>query len=469
MGGTAKTEDGDSLILLKTMFETIPIPMILVGKDERIIALNKAYTHYLQVDGNKYTGKDIREFISNTRIPLVMKTRKEELSNYHYYVDGPSAGKEAIVHRIPIIVGDDVLGCFGMVMFQDIKELFQLSVEHKHLKESLDYYKRELKSYKTTKYTVENILGSSPAIEEMKNNIYKFAVTRSTLLIQGESGTGKELVAHSIHNCSQRRDRPFIRLNCAAIPENLAEAEFFGYEGGAFTGANRDGNVGSFELADKGTLFLDEVGELPLFMQAKLLRVLQEKEIRRIGGHSTIPVDVRVLAATNRDLESMVRQGSFREDLFFRLNILSIRVPPLRERISDLEVLSRHFLGRLFKEHGIQKTISEETYSVLSKYPWEGNIRELSNTLEKMYFTSGSKVIGLQDIPPGILRKASGGSHAGRPNSLDAMIEDLEKEAVKLILENTGHNLSKTAEILKISRPRLYRILGKPGLDRERV
>jgi len=253
---------------------------------------------------------------------------------------------------------------------------------------------------------------------------------------------------------------PFVRINCAAIPESLCEAEFFGYVEGAFTGAKKGGAVGKFELANRGTLFLDEIGELPLFMQAKLLRVLQEKEVSRIGSSKVIPLDIRVLAATNRDLELMVREGAFREDLYYRLNILSIRVPPLRERIEDLDILLPHFLEELRQEGGRAKSISDEAVRFLKQYAWPGNVRELSSVLEKMYYTAEADVIGLQDIPPGVFHRSPNHPGPERPG-LDEMIGELEREAVSSMLERTEHNLSRTAQLLRISRPRLYRILAK--------
>ncbi len=310
------------------------------------------------------------------------------------------------------------------------------------------------------RYSIDAILGSSPAIIKMKNDICKVACSKSTVLIHGESGTGKELVAHSIHNCSPRGPFPFVRVDCAAIPGSLCESELFGYDDGAFTGARRGGAAGKFELASRGTLFLDEIGELPLFMQAKLLRVLQEKEISRVGGSDTVPVDVRVLAATNRNLENMVREGAFREDLYYRLNILSIRVPPLRERPEDIEELLQHYMELLRREHGNAKLISPKVLGFLKQYGWPGNIREFSNVVEKMYFMTDSDTIEIQDLPANIFRSAVIMADQDS-QGLDEMIESLERDVVSSLLESTSHNMTKTAQILNISRPRLYRIMDR--------
>ncbi|MBR4113811.1 MAG: sigma 54-interacting transcriptional regulator [Anaerotignum sp.] len=461
MKNNGKTTGQDTLSLFSTLFSSLPVPMIFVDTEGKILFINDAYTMYLKTKAEKVLNRDIREIIPNSRIPVVLKTGKAEFSSYHRYMDGPAKGQEAIVHRIPIQNGNgELIGCCGIVIFQNLNDLLELTVTNKKLRDELTFYQNELKELQNTKYTIDNILGKSSAVKEMKEKILKFSQGNSNILILGESGSGKELVAHSIHNCSKRSIHPFIRLNCAAIPENLFESEFFGYEGGAFTGAAKSGKKGKFELANKGTLFLDEIGELPPYMQAKLLRVLQEKEITRVGGNREIPVDVRVLAATNCDLEQLVREGKFREDLYFRLNILNIYVPPLRERKQDIDELVLHCLERLHKENGTLKVITERTLSLLRQYPWKGNIRELFNVVEKMYFVSDDDTIDMDDIPANILNSVVTDQMVfEKERGLDTMIEELEWKTVQLVLEEVGGNLSKTAEILKISRPRLYRIL----------
>ena len=461
MKNNGKTTGQDTLSLFSTLFSALPVPMIFVDTERKILFINDAYAMYLKTKAEKVLNRDIREIIPNSRIPVVLKTGKAEFSSYHRYMDGPAKGQEAIVHRIPIQNGNgELIGCCGIVIFQNLNDLLELTVTNKKLRDELTFYQNELKELQNTKYTIDNILGKSSAVKEMKEKILKFSQGNSNILILGESGSGKELVAHSIHNCSKRSIHPFIRLNCAAIPENLFESEFFGYEGGAFTGAAKSGKKGKFELANKGTLFLDEIGELPPYMQAKLLRVLQEKEITRVGGNREIPVDVRILVATNCDLEQLVREGKFREDLYFRLNILNIYVPPLRERKQDIDELVLHCLERLHKENGTLKVITERTLSLLRQYPWKGNIRELFNVVEKMYFVSDDDTIDMDDIPANILNSVVTDQMVfEKERGLDTMIEELEWKTVQLVMEEVGGNLSKTAEILKISRPRLYRIL----------
>ena len=295
-------------------------------------------------------------------------------------------------------------------------------------------------------------------IEKLKEDIVKVATVRQTVLITGESGVGKELIAHSIHNCSERHERMFVRVNCAAIPDQLFESEFFGYMGGSFSGASKTGKVGMFELANGGTLFLDEIGELPLFMQSKLLRVLQEKEVTRVGGTKTIPVDVRIVAATNRNLEKMVQQGKFREDLYYRINIINIKAPSLREHLEDIDILSDKILDDLFQENGVKKTLSQDVREAFRKYSWPGNVRELTNILSKMYYMSATREMGILDLPVQL------SSNADIPKccnnkGMNAMIEELEEKMVSQVMKENDNNVLRAAEILGISRARLYRIL----------
>ena len=451
----------EEVSLFKDIFTQLPLPMVVVGKDGKIAFINHAYAMYLKEETKNMVGRPITDFVPNSRVPFVLKSKKAEIFNYHRYVGGTLDGEETIVHLIPIMDSkNNITGCFGMLLFQNIDDLYELTVKNKTIRDELEFYKKELKYLQNTKYTIDNILGSSKAVKEMKDAIIRFAPGNSTVLIYGESGSGKELVAHSIHNASKRSMYPFLRLNCAAIPENLFESEFFGYEGGAFTGANKGGKKGKFEMANHGTLFLDEVGELPLFMQAKLLRVLQEKEFTRVGGDKEISVDVRIIAATNRSLEDMVKEGKFREDLYFRLNILSIDVPPLRERADDLKELVSYCLEKLYNENGVLKVIDTQALDILKKYSWKGNIRELNNVVEKMYFTADKTTIDINHIPPNIISDVvSREIDVDTSEGLDTMVEELENRTVQLVLEETGGNLSKTASILNISRPRLYRIL----------
>jgi transcriptional regulator with GAF, ATPase, and Fis domain len=307
------------------------------------------------------------------------------------------------------------------------------------------------------------IVGQCALMRGIFAQILKVARTESTVLISGESGTGKELVATSLFEHSLRRNKPFIKLNCVAIPEGLLESELFGHERGSFTGATSQ-KIGKFELANGGTIFLDEIGDMPLATQAKILRVLQEKEFERVGGNQTIHVDVRFIAAPNKNLMEMVKQGTFREDLFYRLNVFSINLPPLRERKEDIPLLARHFIA------GTESPVklSPESMQILAAYSWPGNIRELQNTLERAAVLTDSGVIepnhlALQasgDLPQQVLQNAE-----SVPSSIDARLEEIEKGLIIEALNRSGGVQVKAAEILGINQRSLWHRIKKLGID----
>jgi nitrogen regulation protein NR(I) len=326
------------------------------------------------------------------------------------------------------------------------------------------------------------LIGQSPSMIEVYNIVDKVADTPSTVLITGESGTGKELIARALHESSSRKDKPFIRVNCAAIPRDLIESELFGYEKGAFTGAVTS-KPGRFELADQGTLFLDEIGEIPVNMQVKLLRALQEQEFERVGGIKTISVDVRLVAATNRDLALEIERGAFREDLFYRLNVVQVQLPPLRDRKSDIPLLVSHFVRR-FNER-LRKTVKgvdDAAMEALLAHPWRGNIRELENVIERcILFAEGDRVC-VEDLPApvrrphgdDVLRTTPVDLVAGEPVDPDGKLglkeavreaaAKVERELVVRALEQTTGNVTHAARLLKISRKSLQTKMKELGL-----
>lgn len=451
----------EDLSIYKKVLETLPMPVLLVGADEHILFMNKTYGEFLGVDPQDVIGHHVYEVIPNSRTPLVLKTQKAEYADRHKYVAGKIKGQEIIVHRIPIVENGKTLAVFGLLLFTSIEDLMALAEKNQKINDELAYYKNQFVEQQSSKYSLDSIIGTSPAIKNLKEQIVKVARLKQTILITGESGVGKELIAHSIHHCSERHDRMFVRVNCAAIPENLFESEFFGYVGGSFSGASKTGKKGKFELAEGGTLFLDEIGELPLFMQSKLLRVLQEREITRVGGSETIPVDVRIVAATNRNLLRMVQEGTFRQDLYYRLNILNIKAPSLREHMEDISLLLEKTLNELQVENGMKKRLSADALDLLQKYSWPGNIRELNNIITKLYYMSDSDEITAFQIPRHIRYAERVTPTKTEFEGMDSMIEELEKYLVIDTLKRLDNNVTKTANTLKISRPRLYRIMEK--------
>jgi len=305
-----------------------------------------------------------------------------------------------------------------------------------------------------------SIIGNSAALQQVLGRAKQIASSLSNVLIRGESGTGKELLARAIHAESKQRQLPFVAVNCASIPESLLESELFGYEGGAFTGANKNGAIGKFELANNGTILLDEIGDMPLALQPKLLRVLQEKTVDRIGGRKPIPINVRIMAATNKDLETMVEQGTFREDLYYRLNVIPLFIPPLRQRREDIPAYLKHYIEKYGKMVSRGNLILEPAlYQWLRDYDWPGNVRQLQNVVEYMVNMARSNVINCQDLPYYLVKKQEGvrKSKAG----LDEMTAEYEKNIINSYLQSDFSivNKKKIAQELKISLATLYRKL----------
>ena len=360
------------------------------------------------------------------------------------------------------------------------KEIVMDDKKAKHLSHQLnialnriEYYRSELETVRS-KYTFNEIVGMSPQMKRVRHLAAQAAKTTSTVLIRGESGTGKELLAHAIHNASARSNQPFIKVNCAAIPENLMESELFGYCEGAFTGAMRGGKPGKFELANGGSIFLDEIGELHLSLQSKLLRVLQEFEIERLGGTNTIKLDVRVIAATNSDLTELIKQGKFRSDLFYRLNVIDLTAPPLRERREDIDYLTDYLLERITDRLYIPLVgISDEARRRLREYDFPGNVRELENILERAI----NLIIGNTDtIQPehlSLLGMSTGVSSSSKYNistseppttTLQETILLAERNAILEALNRSGGNRKRAAQLLNIHRSLLYKKMHKHNL-----
>lgn len=326
-----------------------------------------------------------------------------------------------------------------------------------------EYYKNQLDSGKEADKDL-GLIGSGEAMRTLKSLVMKVSQNDATVLLLGESGVGKEVVAKAIHNLGGRGRGSFVGINCAALPELLLESELFGYEDGAFTGARKGGKAGRFELAKGGTILLDEIGDLPLAMQAKLLRVLQEKEFTRLGGASAIPLDARIIAATNRDLKKMVTEGKFRADLFYRLNVITVSVPPLRDRKEDIAALIGHFLHKIATGKDIPpKIVSDEALGLLLRYDWPGNIRELENVIERLIYISEGNVIRVEDLPAPI-RQLDPEMPGAAPRPLKEAVKELEKDMIIKALRLTNNNRAKAAGILGLPRATFYQKLKEYNL-----
>ncbi len=358
-------------------------------------------------------------------------------------------------------------GAFDYLTKPIILDELEITVRKALERKQLVSENMELRRQLEGRYHFHEIVSGSAEMEEVINTAARAARSKATVLIRGESGTGKELIARAIHYTSPRKDSPFVAVNCAALSENLLESELFGHEKGAFTGADRR-RKGRFEQADGGTLFIDEVGDIPLSTQVKLLRVLQEREFQRVGGNETIKVDVRVIAATNKDLEEMVESDEFREDLFYRLNVISIRIPTLRERRSDISTLISHFISRYAVENDKEiEGVSKEAMDVLMKYDYPGNVRELENAIERAVVMARGTLITAEDLPVHI-RSTRSESESGHGSvvgkSLPEMVGNLERHLIADALAESDGNQSRAAELLGISERNLRYKLKKYGM-----
>lgn len=428
--------------------------LVMINNKEEIIFISPSIIELFELHDKNVDQNPIQNILPQLNISQVLKTGVANISDILEV-----KGITYFVHRIPVYQDNRIIGAIGKIVYRQLHEV------HERLKSYENAEKKQVDHKKEkARFSFDDIISTDQQIEKLKRSGMKAAKGRTTVLIRGESGTGKELFAHAVHRSSPNVDGPFITVNCAAIPEHLLESEFFGYESGAFTGAKIKGKAGKFELAHGGTLFLDEVGDMSLPLQAKLLSALQEKGFYRVGGTERIAVEVRIIAATNRPLEKMVQEGSFREDLFYRLNVISFEIPPLRQRKLDILKLSNAFIRELNKQNGTSITgwdpIVEE---LLLEYEWPGNVRELRNVWERaMVFAENGKV-QLEDLPDYLIKKT--GYEGLLSDELDETEEPLlskaEQMAIRKALQQAKGNKSKACQLLGISRSVLYDKLRK--------
>lgn len=430
---------------------------VLVDADGKIVKMN--YEKLMGIKEEEVIGLPVEDIIENTRMHIIVKTGKKEIRDVQRI-----QGYDMITNRIPIIKDGEVKGAFGTVLFKDISEVKELAHQLLDLQSKINKYKVEIERIEGAKYSFESIITNNSKMNYLKKVARMASYTNSTVLITGESGTGKELFAHAIHKSSYRKNGGFIAINCSAIPRELLESELFGYDRGAFTGAKKEGRKGKFEQASGGTIFLDEIGSMPLDMQAKILRVLEAKEFERIGSNKTISLDARVIAATNENIEEQIKSGKFREDLYYRLNVVPIEIPPLRDRIEDIELISDKILEDLLFEMQLgSKTIHDKTISILQTHTWPGNVRELRNVIERAINLSPGEAIMPEHLPKSIIAKASKEDikcEKKIPLLKDALI-DREREIIEEALNISGGNKTLAADKLGIHRTALYKKINK--------
>ena len=436
---------------------------LVVDDQARIVWMDDKYRHQLSV-GDEALGRPVEEVIPNSLMRKVVETGQPILLDIMEF-----GARAFVVIRLPITDDDGrVIGGIGFVLFDSAQQLKPLVSKFVALQEELNRTKRELAGARRAKYTFSQLLGTSEAMREVKRLGRRAAQMESTVLLLGETGTGKELLAHAIHAASARAAKPLVTVNVAAVPETLLEAEFFGAAPGAYTGADRKGREGKFKLADGGTLFLDEIGDMPLALQTKLLRVLQEREIEPLGSNKVIRVDVRIIAATSRDLAALVRANQFRADLYYRLNVVPITLPPLRARVEDIESIAEALLERLCISAGTgQRELDASAVAVLAACDWPGNVRELSNVLERVVAMTDAPVLTGDHLRPMLplpqidpepdLEVAASGP-------LTATMAHAERKAIVAALKEAGGVKAHAAKLLGISRASLYERLNALGL-----
>ena len=460
--------------LFKKILDQFPIALIS-DENGNYRYVNPGWCRYMGYQPEDVCGKPVRSIAPDTKVDEVLQTGDPVMG----YQITDKEGHSLFNHCFPIREDGRIIGTAVLTFFSTLEEAVSFSSEISRLTEQLGYYQNELKKLRGSRYSIDEIIGSGTMMQKLKKEIRNVARTSSTVLIEGETGCGKELVANAIHDLSVRSEQPFIKINCAAIPPDLVESELFGYEKGAFTGADRRGKAGLFEAADNGSLFLDEIHQMPYFMQPKLLRALQEKEIQRVGGRTVIPFDSRIIAATNRSLEMLVEEEKFREDLYYRLNVVTIQIPPLRERAEDIPELLEHARKKLNHTLGLHvEGFTSEVEERLMAYTWPGNIRELNNVIERAMNHSLNGILGWdsftdyfsqraqrQTAKPVSAQRAARESSSPEFDTIADAKKSLEKQLIQDCLKRNRYNKTKTAMELGISRTMLYQKLKIYGIS----
>ncbi|MCT4478110.1 transcriptional regulator [Bacillus sp. BA3] len=452
------------LELYRTIVENFHDGILAMNQEGKILLVNQSMLKLSGLPREAYAGRNIRDIVESgifqkESVTLRAIQEKQTVTDFQQYQNG----RTVLVTAIPIFDGGNRLNRV-LSITHDITDQIIMKKKVEEIERLSAKYYMELLSLRQH-HSKRGIITANRMMKEIIDLIHHIGPTDSTVLLLGESGVGKDVLAREIHETSKRKDSgAFIKVNCGAIPKDLLESEFFGYDTGAFTGAKKDGKPGLFELADQGTLFLDEIGEFPLYLQAKLLSVLQDQQFTRVGGTKVIQVNVRIVAATNRDLESMVLRGEFREDLYYRLNVIPIQTPALRERKDDIPLLIGHFLQNFNEEYNKNKSFTMDAMDILCAYHWPGNIRELSNITERLVLTTKNDVIEPKDLP--IAKQHTGVSLSKLLRNEDTksnLFKSVEKNLIESMIQREG-SIRKAAKVLGVSHTTLIRKMKKHGL-----
>lgn len=437
---------------LMSILESLHDAVIVILMDETIVYINKAYTEQFNVPAEKIIGRKMGKIEKDSKILEVLKNRKALINNCSYV---QSLGKNVCANITPLMENGEMIGV--VTIMKDISEVTTLEKEIVKYQRSITQLKEKVENHAFMKLQSKSL--------EMQQTVAltkKVADSNATIILHGESGVGKEVFAHAVHEASSRQNKAFTAINMASIPETLFESELFGYEEGSFTGSRKGGKRGLLEIANKGTLFLDEIGEMSLNMQTKLLRVIQERQYQKVGGTKLHNLDVRIICATHRDLKQMMLQGKFREDLYYRLNVVPIHIPPLRDRKEDLEFLSQNILNDLCIKYGKHVWIDEEVMEWMKSYTWPGNVRELANMLERMIAVSTRSYLSLHDLPEHVKTiESNQQEYTPAPIRFSANCDDLpplktiEKEYIHYVVSKCK-NKTDAIRKLGISRKAFY-------------
>lgn len=431
--------------------------IVISNRGGIIERVNASYVRITGIKKEEIVGHKARDLVAQGVLSDYLTDRVVEVKQSVAMIQTYKTGKKAVIIGSPIF---DPGGDVAKVVFnvRDITEVDLLRTQLNEKTALTQRYQKEVELLRSEQMEPEELVIHSSVMKKIIELVKTVARVDTTVLILGESGAGKGQIARAIHHLSARRKGPFIKVNCGAIPETLLESELFGYEKGAFSGARQEGKPGMFELAHRGTLLLDEIGELPMCLQVKLLQVLQEQEFIRVGGTRPVNVDVRIIATTNRNLKKRVAEGFFREDLFYRLNVVPMVISPLRDRPADIVPLVEHFLQKLAKRYGVKKTVTREAMDILLAYPWPGNVRELENIIERLVVTTTGTVICAADLPESLKIVLDEGIRVTVENfiPLKEAVEQVERQLITMAFQVYG-NTYKVAEVLGISQPTAYR------------
>ena len=427
-----------------------------VDTEGRVTFLSPANEKWLGLEVGAGLGIPLSDFAPGSRLA---ETARTGVADSAQVVD--LQGKTKITINLPIKRDNKVIGAVGRILFQSTDQVEKLAGRVRAMELQVERYETLLDEMRGERYSFESIMTRDPEMRTIIEQARRISDSTASVLMLGESGTGKELFAQALHETSRRKKNPFVAINCGAIPRDLIESELFGYEEGAFSGAKKRGKPGKFELANGGTLFLDEVGELPLESQAKLLRVLEERKVDRLGGTSTIPVDFRLIAATNCDMDTLVAAGKFRKDLYYRINDYPLEIPPLRSRPKDIPHLAKHFLAEVCRKERLPiLKLSEEALSVLSRHDWPGNVRELRGLMRQLAWKASGPVIEAHHLPLSINK----GHSVPFSGKLDEQLARVERSAIEAALLSSDGNRAGAARLLGIHRTALYKKMAALGI-----